>query len=196
MENRKSRRISILLSMAAALAFWAVNALAVGPRLEAPGGPGGLHAFLFNISIGVTFITGVTTAVMAFTLVMGRGMVLGRDALAGVCRRTIVVPFGLGVGALLAGAVVSAIGLGMWWGPGWVGVLRVYGPSLMPVGIGFALMGSLVGNLAGSVTLDSRDLGRITRVNLVLLISTAAFWLFLMWAVLHLIREGIDSAIL
>jgi len=190
LDSRKSRRISLLLSMATALAFWAANALALGPRLICPGG---LHAFLKNISVGVTFITGVTTAVMAFSLVMGRGMVLGRDALAGVCRRTVVIPLGLSLLTLLAGAALSALALSMWYGGSRAGVLRTQGTSLIPVGIAFALMGSFVGNLAGSVALDSRDLGRITRVNLVLLISTASFWLFLMWAVLHLLRERIGS---
>lgn len=192
MEMSKSRRISLLLSMATALAFWAANSLAVGPRLECPDG---LHAFLKNISVGLTFVTGVTTAVMAFTLVMGRGMVPGRDALSGVCRRTIVVPPGLSLVILLAGAALSALALNMWYGAGWAGVFRAQVIGLIPVGIGFALMGSFMGNLAGSVALDSRDLGRITRVNLVLLISTASFWLFLMWAVLHLLRERIGSVV-
>jgi hypothetical protein len=186
------RRVVVVISMAAALGFWGVNVLVVGPELESPTG---LNAFLTNIAIAVTFITSAAAAGVAYTLVLGRGIVLGRDALAGICRRTVVVPFALSLGALVLGGSVSSLALRAYYAGSWHGVLSLSSRSLFPVGVGFALMGSLVGNLAGSVTLEVRDLGRITRVNLVLITSTTAFWLLLMWAVLHLIREQIATAV-
>jgi hypothetical protein len=186
------RRVVVSASMAGALGFWVANALAVA---SGPAGECGINAFLGNIAIAITFVGSVSTAGAAYALVLGRGNVLGSDVLAGICRRTIVMPFALGLGVLLIGSAFSALALRAWYAGGWGGLLDLWARSLLPVGVAFALMGSFAGNLAGSVTLDARDLGRITRVNLLLLTSTAAFWLFLMWVVFHLLREAIASSL-
>jgi hypothetical protein len=190
LEKRKLRRLAAALSLASALAFWAVNAIAVGPRLA---GPGTVQAFLKNAAIGVTFVVSLPAAGTAFMLVMERGIVLGRDPLPGVGRRTVIVPFALSLGVMALGATLSALAMQNWLGSERVAVLSQHAARLLPVGAGFALMGSFAGNLAGSVTLEAQDLGRWLRVNLVLLILHTAFWIFLMWAVLHMLWWQIDG---
>jgi len=192
LENRRFRRLAATLPLAAALAFWTVNAAVVGPRL---GAPAGLYAYLKNLAVGVTFVTSVMAALSALGRVLGRGIVFGRDAVSGVSRGTVLVPFGSSLCVLLVGAVLSALGLRAWGGPRWTAALYVHGPTLLSVGAGCALMGSLVGNLAGSVTLDARDLGRMVRVNLVLLVSVTGFWMFLLWAVLRLLGKRVGTAV-
>lgn len=175
-------------AIGAAVAFWLVNALVMGPRLA---GPGGMRAFLENLALAVTFVTSVPVAVTAFTLVSERGMVPGRDALPGIGRRTVVLPSLAGLAVVGLGAAVSALALIRWSAGGWTAVLKAHGPRLFAAGAGFALMGSLVGNLAGSVTLEARDLGRWVRVNLILAVSLAAFYMLLMFSVLHIMQREI-----
>jgi hypothetical protein len=185
-----SQRLRIAAAMGTAVGFWAVNALLMGPRLA---GPGGARAFLENLGLAVTFVTSVPAAIVAFALVSERDVVLGRDALPGVGRRTVILPFVAGIGTMGAGALVTVLALLWWQGGAFTLTLQSYGPRLLAVGAGFALMGSFVGNLTGSVTLEARDLGHWVRANLILAVSLTSFWLFLMFAVLHIMRRGISG---
>jgi hypothetical protein len=183
----------IALSMVVPMGFWVLNALVVGPGLPSAGGPA---AFLRNIAIAVTFISSVSTASIAFATVLRRGYVLRRDVMAGIERKTLILPFALNLSVLVLGGVVSALVTASSLGGENRPVLISYLPRYLTVGVGFALMGSFVGNLAGSVTLEARDLGRYIRVNLVLVISVAAFWIFLMWAVLRLLWRQAGAGVL
>jgi hypothetical protein len=179
--------------MVVAMGFWVLNALVVGRGLPSAGGPA---AFLRNIAIAVTFISSVSTASIAFATVLRRGYVLRRDVMAGIERKTLILPFALNLSVLVLGGAVSALVTASSLGGENRPVLISYLPRYLTVGAGFALMGSFVGNLAGSVTLEARDLGRYIRVNLVLVISVAAFWIFLMWAVLRLLWRQAGAGVL
>jgi hypothetical protein len=190
LEKRGLRRLAAALSLASALGFWVVNAVALCPRLA---GPAGAQAFLKNIAIAVTFVAGLPAAGAAFTLVLERGIGSGRDGLPGVGRKTVIFPFALGFAVVALGAAISLLAIRTCGGGEWAAVARSHGQRLLPVGAGFALMGSFAGNLAGSITLEAMDLGRWVRRNLVFLILHTAFWIFLMWAVLHILWKQIGA---
>ena len=178
------------LSLAPALGFWVANVAALCPRLA---GPAGAQAFLKNIAIAVTFLAGLPAAGIAFTLVLGRRMGPGRDGLPGVGGKTIMLPFALSLAVIVMGSALSVLATRMCARGEWAGLARLYGQRLLLVGAGFALMGSFAGNLAGSITLEAMDLGRWARRNLVFLILHTAFWIFLMWAVLHILWRQISA---
>jgi len=190
LEKRKLRRLAVALSLAPALGFWVVNVAALCPRLA---GPAGAQAFLKNIAIAVTFLAGLPAAGTAFTLVLGRGMGPGRDGLPGVGRKTIMLPFALGFAVVATGSAVSVLAMRHCAAGEWAALARLYGARLLLVGAALALMGSFAGNLAGSITLEAMDLGRWARRNLVFLILYTAFWIFLMWAVLHILWRQIGA---
>jgi hypothetical protein len=180
------RRVLPGLPLLLALLFWAVNA-GFGGRLLA--WRGGVQAFLKNLGLGATFITSVTASCTAFGWVLRRGYALGRDAVPGVGLGTIFRPFLLNLGVAAIGAALSALTLLHGTGENGLRLSGFVALSIFPVAAGFALTGSMVGNVAASVTLEARDLGRWTGVNIVLMISVSAFWLFLMWAVLGLLWQ-------
>ena len=183
-KSRAVFRVMTLGSAGSALGFWVVNVSVLGPRL---GTPGGMEAFQRNLAIAVTFLAGLPAAGAAYTLVTGAVVPPASGALQGIGRRTVLVPFGLGAGVMVLGGVFSVLLGGTYIEGGWMEVALMLAPRLLPVGAGFALMGSFAGNLAGSAVLEARDLGRWRRINLVLVISHSAFSVFLMWAVLHLL---------
>ncbi len=178
------------LSLASALGFWVVNAAVLASRLA---GVAGVQAFLKNNALAVTVVASLPAACAAYSMVLRRGDVVGRDRLPGVGRGTVIIPFALSLGVVLLGSASSAFVMHSRMGSEWTAMVRLWWPRLLPVGAGFALMGSLVGNLAGSLTLEAKDLGYWTRINLALLISNSAFWLFLMWAVLDVLRRQIGA---
>jgi hypothetical protein len=192
LEHLKRRRWAVSLAMISALAFWGINAGAYGPRLVYSARAG---EFMGNISLAVTFITSVSAAVAAFEWVMRRGFVIGRDAVSGVCGRTVLIPAAIAVATMLVGAAVSAVAMGHWVGTGWAAMFCLLAWRYLPVGAGAALMGSLVGNLAGSVTLEAKDLGRWARLNLVLFLALVCFWMFVLWAVRCLLAGRTGASI-
>lgn len=187
------QRLIIALSIVTALGFWALNAVILGPRLPSADGPA---AFLRNVALAVTFVSSVSGASIAFATVLRRGYVLRRDVVAGIDRKTVVFPFALSLSILILGVAVSALVIATSLGGENRAVMISYLLHYLTVGAGFALMGSFVGNLAASVVLEACDLGRWICVNLILVISVAAFWIFLMCAVLHLLGRQIGAAVL
>lgn len=190
LEKRGLRRLAAALSLASALGFWVVNVVVLCPRLA---GPAGAQAFLKNIAIAVTFVAGLPAAGAALTLVLEQGIGPWGNGLPGVGRKTVIFPFVLGFAVVALGAGLSALAMRTCLGSEWAALARLHGPRLLLVGAGFALMGSFAGNLAGSVTLEAMDLGRWVRINFVLLILHTAFWIFLMWAVLHILWKQIGA---
>jgi hypothetical protein len=110
-----------------------------------------------------------------------------------VGRRTVIIPLALGIGAAVFGAALSVLAVRTCAGSEWRALALLCGTRFLPVAAGFALMGSFAGNLAGSVTLEARDLGRWLRINILLLVLYMAFWIFLMWAVLHILWKQIGA---
>ena len=190
LRKRRLRRLVTGLSLASGFAYWAVNAAVMGQGVV---DPDGLRIFLRNVAIGVTFIAGLPAAGAAFGEVLERGMSAGHDTIPGVGRKTIIIPLTLSVSVMLAGAAVSAVAMRAALGDGWLGVARTHAQHLLPVGAGFALVGTLAGNLAGSLMLEARDLGRWTPISLFLLISHSVFGALLMSAVLHILWQEIGA---
>ena len=184
MERRRLGNLITCGSLGAALCFWVINAAVMGPRLAAEGGAA---SFFRNVAIGVTFMAGLPAAGAAYTLVAARTAVAGSGALQGIGRRTVIAPLALSTGAVVLGVIVSALAARRFMEAEWVKIALVLAVRFVPVGAAFAFMGSLAGNLAGSVTLEARDLGRWRRINLVLVASHSAFWVLLMGAVLQLL---------
>ena len=147
-----------------------------------------------NIALALTFVTSVSAGGAALAMVMGRGYIRGRDVMAGIDGKTTGLPFAFSLAVLVAGGFLTVLVVNQ-YAAGQRSILVVRFLCDLPVGLGSALMGSLVGNLAGSVMLHARDLGRWVRIDSILLILVMSLWVILMWVILYLLWRQIGPPV-
>ena len=181
-------RISIkTLPVVFAIVYWALNAAFLGPSLPEAAG---MEGFLKNIAIAATAVAGISAACLSFAAVECKPYSFGENGMPGIDRRSILLPFALSLGVTVLGMAVSAAAVRHWLGSDGLRSFLARCAYILPVGACFALMGSFIGNLAGSGVLEAREYGRWTRVNIVLLVFATCFWGLLTWAVLVFLRRA------
>jgi hypothetical protein len=174
-----SRKVGMTLPLVGVIAFWCINAIVMGPRQYETAMP---RSFLWNMLLLTVVVTSLHAAGIAWLNNRNRwdGQTYGssiRVTIGSVLRAFLTGLAGLGAGIGLTVAIVYLYRDGQMW--------THIGSALhivVPIGIVFSLIGSIVGDLGSNLRRLAVRLERVQTSRIVgLAVAIHILWFVLMW---------------